>query len=165
MRSHNHSEDSLQATIAFARQQERRRSCNGCFPAGSRHGMGAECSFDEFQSRGCMKHFRCLRECIIAGVLLLLIPQMTYAKTWLWSEELVDAQPAKFTSIAIDQQGDLHLLYSSENGAFQYGFRPAGESKWDVMPLEGGTGFPNIKLDSSGNPHACLAINSSGVIK
>jgi hypothetical protein len=127
--------------------------------------MGTGCSFGQFWSRGCMKYLRRFRERIIAGLLLLSVAQMTHAKTWVWSEESVDAQPGKFTSIAVDQQGDLHLLYSSENGAFQYGFRAAGESKWYIMPLENGTGFPNIKLDSRGNPHACLAINSSGVIK
>src|SRR5256885_14579208 len=111
-----------------------------------------------------MKHLYCTHKFILL-CLLILSPHITYAKTWLWSEESVDPQPGKFTSVAIDQSGNIHLVYSSDAGAFQYGFRPAGESKWYTMPLESGTGFPNIKLDSNGNPHACLAINSSGMIK
>ncbi|HEX7960179.1 MAG TPA: hypothetical protein VF493_09695 [Terriglobales bacterium] len=111
-----------------------------------------------------MKHFGLIYKFILLFALTLL-PHTMCAKTWVWSEQLVDAQPGKFTSIAIDQQGDIHLIYSSDAGAFQYGFRPAGETKWYIMPLENGTGFPNIKLDASGNAHACLAINSSGVIK
>ena len=91
-----------------------------------------------------MKHLYCTHKFILL-CLLILSPHITYAKTWLWSEESVDPQPGKFTSVAIDQSGNIHLVYSSDAGAFQYGFRPAGESKWYTMPLESGTGFPNIK--------------------
>ena len=58
--------------------------------------------------------------------------------TWNWTEETIDAQQARFPSIAADGDGNIHLVYSSDTEGFKYGFRPAGSKHWFTMPIEGG---------------------------
>lgn len=103
--------------------------------------------------------------CVLTTSLVLLLSPASQGQTWNWTEQTIDPQPAKFPSIAADQDGNLHLLYSSDADGFKYAFRPTGDSRWFAMPLEGGNGYTQITIDSSGNPHACLAVNSASMIK
>jgi len=77
-----------------------------------------------------------------------------HAQTWYWRTETVD-QVGKFTSVATDAQGNVHLSYSGD-GTVKYAFRPAGDkSKWFIMTLDNGDAYTNIALDSQDDPHIC----------
>src|SRR5512146_1431414 len=89
------------------------------------------------------------------AALLTLLSASAFAQTWKWSYEDVDNVPAKFTSIAVDKNGSLHVAYSSEEIGLKYAFRPAGESRWYSMTIGGGSGFTSIALDAGNNPHIC----------
>ncbi len=76
------------------------------------------------------------------------------ANTWKWRVENVDTA-GKFTSIAVDHDGNVHLSYS-EGANTKYGFRPAGDSsKWFTMVIDGNGSFTNLALDAQGHPHIC----------
>jgi hypothetical protein len=119
--------------------------------------------------RGCMRlTFKIGRiACLVSLAFLLVPPSALYCQipTWNWTEETIDAQQARFPSIATDSDGNVHLVYSSDTEGFKYGFRSAGSKHWFTMPIEGGAGFTSLTLDSKNNPHVCLAINTSGIIK
>jgi hypothetical protein len=89
----------------------------------------------------------------LAGIATLLLPGVALAQTWTWSTEDVDVS-GKFTSLAADDAGNLHLSYASDEG-IKYGFRPAGSSKWFTMVIDKADSFTRIALDSRGNPHIC----------
>jgi hypothetical protein len=98
-------------------------------------------------------------------VLTLSLASVAYCSSWTWSEQTVDSQPGKFTSITSDKDGNLHLVYSSDSQQFKYAFRPAGDNHWYVMPIADGYGFTQITTDSNGNAHVCLATHSASIIK
>jgi hypothetical protein len=88
-------------------------------------------------------------------------PSTSYAQTWDWRTETVDTA-GKFTSIATDRDGDIHLSYSNGE-TIKYAFRPAGEaSKWFAMSIDGGNSYTNLALDSEGHPHICY---TGGVLR
>jgi hypothetical protein len=74
------------------------------------------------------------------------------AQEWSWHTETVDTS-ASFTSVAVDQEGNVHLSYI--NGSVKYAFRPAGVPKWFTMAVDGGNNFTNITVDSANNPYIC----------
>jgi hypothetical protein len=78
------------------------------------------------------------------------------AQTWEWRTETVD-QAGKFTSIASDTDGNIHLSYS-DGQDIKYAFRPQGaNSKWFTMSIDGGDAYTNLALDSQGHPHICYS--------
>jgi hypothetical protein len=90
----------------------------------------------------------------ICTVLFLLGPYSSFAQSWNWHAESVD-QAGKFTSIAADKDGDIHLSYT-DGQTIKYGFRPAGPNqKWFTMPIEGGNSYTSLALDSENHPHIC----------
>jgi hypothetical protein len=96
------------------------------------------------------------RFCLL-GSLVLALSTVVSGQTWSWRAETVDKDPASFTSIAVSDEGDLHLSYVSNGADVKYAFRPAGESRWYTMALDGANGYTNIKLDQQGDPHICYA--------
>lgn len=98
---------------------------------------------------------RCLvllaASCLTGG---LFYPSSLPAQTWNWHTEDVDTA-GKFTSLAADKDGNVHLSYS-DGQAIKYAFRPAGpSSKWFNMKLDGGDTYTSIAVDSQGRPHIC----------
>lgn len=85
------------------------------------------------------------------------------AQTWTWTYELIDL-PAKFPSLAVDSNSNLHISYADGSSALKYGFRPAGSAKWFFMVLDKQLGAFTTKLtiDSNNNPHICY---TPGAIK
>jgi hypothetical protein len=92
-----------------------------------------------------------------------LVPGTTRAQSWSWTYDLIDL-PAKFPSLAVDSNSNLHVSYADSNGALKYGFRPAGSAKWFFMVLDKQLGSVNsrLALDSNDNPHICY---TPGIIK
>src|SRR5580765_1819242 len=73
-------------------------------------------------------------------------------QTWSWQVEDV-GDLGKFTSLAVDKAGGLHLAYSGDQSTIRYGFRPAGGSHWFLMTLDKmSTSYTGIALDGNGNP-------------
>lgn len=86
----------------------------------------------------------------------------TFAQTqtaWKWTIENVDSS-ARFTSLAVDAEGNVHLAYAFGNNGYdlKYAFRAAGSAQWFNMPLEKEySGYAtNIAVDRNGNPHICF---------
>src|SRR5258708_23384 len=97
---------------------------------------------------------------VAAGVCVLtvsLLPISLCGQIWNWHTEIVD-QAGKFTSIASDKDGNLHLSYS-DGQDIKYAFRPAGaESKWFTMSIDGGNTYTSLALDSQAHPHICYTV-------
>jgi hypothetical protein len=112
-----------------------------------------------------MPHVRKSRLCtlILLGIVIL-SGHVCYAESWNWKEQTVDGDPGTFTSIAMDKDGNLHLLYSSDAGAFRWAFRPFGDTRWYKMDIRSGVGFTGLALDGRGNPHVCLTKKNVGGI-
>jgi len=97
---------------------------------------------------------RLLVDVVLFVVAPLLVPISLRAQTWNWRTEMVD-QAGKFTSIAADPEGNLHLSYSDGEN-IKYAFRPAGAgSKWFTMEIDAGNAYTSLALDSQGHPHMC----------
>lgn len=98
-----------------------------------------------------------LRNAALSGlalVTLLLLPLSSRGQTWNWRTESVD-NAGKFTSIAADSDGNIHLSYSDGEDV-KYAFRPEGsESKWFSMTIDGGDAYTSLALDAGGRPHIC----------
>jgi hypothetical protein len=79
--------------------------------------------------------------------------------TWKWTIENVDTS-ARFTSIAVDALGNVHLAYASGNSGYdlKYAFRDATNARWFAMSLEKeyASFATNITVDRDGNPYICL---------
>jgi hypothetical protein len=90
---------------------------------------------------------------------LLLCSITTRAQTWNWTYDSVDAS-AKFTSIAVDDAGNVHLAYAGDRGSsLNYAFHPAGAKRWFTMTLDKQLQDFAMKLalDPQGNPRICYA--------
>jgi len=94
---------------------------------------------------------------LCAFLFLFFIPSSSFGQTWKWTTETVDTYGVQ-TSIAIDQDQNLHLSYFS--GGVKYAFRAADSSRWFTMGIAPPAGyeelFTGLKLDSGGNPHICF---------
>lgn len=92
----------------------------------------------------------------ILPLLLLLNPIRATGQAWSWTTETID-QSGKFTSLAADEQGNLHLSYATDDQELKYAFRSAGSPRWFTMVLDQRLGqfYTRLTLDSSGNPHIC----------
>jgi hypothetical protein len=90
------------------------------------------------------------------AIFFFLLSGTTRAQSWSWTYDLIDA-PAKFASLAVDSNSNLHISYADSTGALKYGFRPAGSAKWFFMVLDKqlGTFTTRLALDSNDNPHIC----------
>jgi hypothetical protein len=78
---------------------------------------------------------------------------------WKWTIENVDTS-ARFTSLAVDAEGNVHLAYAFGNDGYdlKYAFRAVGSGKWFNMELEkeSSSYATNIAVDRNGNPHICF---------
>ena len=91
---------------------------------------------------------------MVALMVVSIFPIGTTAQSWTWDTESVDTI-GKFTSIAVDNDGNVHLSYTG-GGNVRYAFRQASSNKWFTMPIDGGgDGYTKITLDSQENPHIC----------
>jgi hypothetical protein len=96
---------------------------------------------------------------LLAWSLVLLLPLGASAETWSWTFEQVD-DAGKFTSLAVDATGNVHLSYSKDGEGIKYGFRDVDLSKWYTMVIDASAvSFTGIALDTEGNAHICYAPN------
>jgi len=80
------------------------------------------------------------------------------AQIWNWSDEYIEAAGGQSSSIAVDRQHNLHVVYRVPSGGYlRYAFRPAGAARWFKMDLERDLGnfSTRISLDANDNPHVC----------
>lgn len=84
------------------------------------------------------------------------IPASLHAQGWTWQTETVD-KSGKFTSLAVDDDGNLHLSYADGYGSIKYGFRAAATAKWFSMTVDAGDAYTDLAIDHQGRPHLCYA--------
>lgn len=91
-----------------------------------------------------------------AMLIALLLPKLSRADgiAWTFTTETVDAS-ARFTSLAVDAQGNVHLAYTNGGDRVNYAFRDARTSKWFNSELDSRASFTSLTLDSQGNPRIC----------
>jgi hypothetical protein len=99
-------------------------------------------------------------------LLLLLLPTLASGQSWTWTAETVDTS-GKSPSLAVDEQGNVHLSYLSDLSSLKYAFRAADNSRWFTMTIDGvGGGWDTmptkLALDRQGNAHICY---TPGAIK
>lgn len=88
-----------------------------------------------------------------------------HADNWTWKEQTVDPDGGRFTSIAIDKEGNLQVVYAGNTGGFRWGYRAANDTHWYTIPIKPGTGFTGLAIDRQGNPHVCLAVQNDGILQ
>jgi len=91
---------------------------------------------------------------LLAGLVL---PSTAAAQTWSWTREDVDIS-GKFTAIAVDAEGNIHVAYAGDGGSsLKYAYRAAGAKTWYTMALEKQLQdfATNVTLDAQGNPRIC----------
>ena len=94
----------------------------------------------------------------IALLILLMCPLGASAQTWRWSYESVDTVSARFTSTAVDHEGNVHVAYAGDGGSsLKYAFRAATGNRWFTMLLDNKLQdfATNLTLDPKGNPQIC----------
>jgi hypothetical protein len=92
---------------------------------------------------------------LIAGMLICLTAT-AHSQTWTWTTETVDQDGGTFNSMAIDNEGNVHMGYlSPDGGGTKYGFRSATTGHWDTMVVDKNNGFVSLALDSKQRPHLC----------
>jgi hypothetical protein len=74
--------------------------------------------------------------------------------SWTFKTETVDSA-TRFTSLATDAQGNVHLAYVTPGDRVFYGFRDVRTAKWFTTELDGRASFTSLSLDSHGNPSIC----------
>jgi hypothetical protein len=87
------------------------------------------------------------------------------AQTWSWTAETADAETTvSFTSVVVDQDGNIHISYHSDDnfGQLKYAYRSTKTSKWFTMILDKQVGSfaTAIGLDGAGNPQICYTPRS-----
>ena len=91
-----------------------------------------------------------------AMLMALLLPKWTWADgiAWTFTTETVDTS-TRFTSLAVNAQGNVHLAYTNSGDRVNYAFRDARTSKWFNTELDSRASFTSLTLDSQGNPRIC----------
>ncbi len=106
------------------------------------------------------------RWCMRASLVLILFnvtARTTRAQGWSWSFEKVDSG-AKFTSLAVDTRGGVHVSYTDNSShVVKYAFRSGESSRWYTMVIEEklGEATTRIALDFDSNPHICYPDRTS----
>lgn len=101
----------------------------------------------------------CLHRGIFRFVFLLSVvfPTAAVAQTWQWTREDVDVW-AKFTAVAVDADGNVHVSYAGSNGSvLKYAYRSDISKRWFTMDLDKQLQdfATNITIDRQGNPRIC----------
>lgn len=68
--------------------------------------------------------------------------------------ESVD-RSGRFSSLAVDSQGNVHIAYVIEGDHVKYAFRDVNTGKWWPTDIDAQASFTSLALDSDGNPHIC----------
>jgi len=91
---------------------------------------------------------------LLAG-LLFLLPAFLAAGDW-HIEELAHNGTGKFSSMKIDRDGNVHVVFVADDGGsypVQYGFWDHNVKRWFLMTLASGGSFCSLALDSQQHPH------------
>ncbi len=97
----------------------------------------------------------CLAWWVFAGwASLLLFLVDARAQTYAWQTDPVDLSGAQ-TSLAVDDQGSLHMSYVNDREGVKYAFRPVDSTRWFTLVLAARGGSTKLTLDQQGHPHIC----------
>jgi hypothetical protein len=109
------------------------------------------------KSQNAKGRLRCGSPFCLVFLLSLALPLLASGQTWKWTSETADVW-AKFTSLAVDKEGNIHVGYAGDSGSvLKYAFRPAASGHWFIMALDKQLQdfATSIGLDAQGNPHLC----------
>jgi hypothetical protein len=101
---------------------------------------------------------------LVRGVILFIVLVSHAHAQATWHIETVDGSSGgnvgKFTSLAIDTHGNLHIAYFDEgHNALRYAYRGRGDKQWYTMQVDKQAGqFASLAVDSHDHPH--LVYNS-----
>lgn len=88
--------------------------------------------------------------------MLMHLSSMAHPQTYTWTTETVEQDGGTFNSMAIDNEGNVHMGYlSPDNGGTKYAFRSTDTGRWFTMLVDKSSGPVNIALDSHQQPHLC----------
>jgi hypothetical protein len=99
-----------------------------------------------------------MRALAIAAASLILAAPAAHALEW--KIETIDAVgTGKFTSLRMDKDGNLHLIYVIDDSthALKYGFWDVKIGRWFTMTVAEGASFASLTLDSKQRPHISWA--------
>ena len=90
-------------------------------------------------------------------LMALVFPALSWADgvAWTFTTETVVDTSVRFTSLAVDGRGDVHLAYTNSGDRVNYAFRDARTSKWFNTELDSRASFTSLTLDSHGDPNVC----------
>jgi hypothetical protein len=95
-----------------------------------------------------LRHFMLVAVFLASGV------SHAEERAWNFTPETVDPS-TRFTALAVDAQGSVHLAYTTEGDRVRYAFRDIKTTKWFTTEIDARASFVSIALDSQGNPHLC----------
>jgi hypothetical protein len=101
-----------------------------------------------------MKRFGWLLCAVLLPALALTTSLRADTSSWNFTPETVDAA-TRFTSLAVDASGNVHLAYVSPGDHVSYAFRDVRTGKWFTTEIDGRASFTSLSLDSRGNPSIC----------
>ena len=96
-----------------------------------------------------------LKQLMLAAGLLFIWPGFMVAGDW-QIEQLTHDGPGKFSSMKIDKDGNVHVVYAVDDGGHypvKYGFWDHNLKRWFVMTIASGGSFCSLTLDSQQHPH------------
>lgn len=105
---------------------------------------------------------------LLALAVIAIAPCALHAQQW--QIEVVDGSAGKnvgkFTSLAADKDGNLHLGYYDETRqALRYAFRGASSGKWYTMEVDASGGYESLAVDAEGHPHFAYAAPSEAGLR
>jgi hypothetical protein len=94
---------------------------------------------------------------LVCGLIVFSV-QVSVAATW--QIETVDSgAPGKFTSLKVDKEGNVHIVYVIDDNAatLKYAFWDHVLKRWFTMKVAEGASFSSLILDSKQHPHIAWA--------
>jgi len=97
---------------------------------------------------------------LIFGCVWGLVPSAAIAQAW--HTDILDSgsghDVGQFSALAIDRDGNLHVVYwdatgNAPRGQLLYGFRAPGDKQWSRMIVDQDGAYVSIAVDSSDHPH------------
>jgi hypothetical protein len=128
-----------------------RRAPEAC---GSRYHMFMSMVFDSIRLTMTLKRNLLITLFALCAAVSWPISSIAAPTTWTFKAESVDAS-ARFSSIAVDAQGNVHLAYTIEGDHVKYAFRDSTTGKWFKTDVDAQASFTSLALDAQGNPHIC----------
>jgi hypothetical protein len=106
------------------------------------------------------------RSCLVLAALAVCLTCAATLRAATWQIEIPDSSgAARYSSMKIDRSGNLHVVYSQEDGntyPLRYAFRDHATGKWFTMTIAQGAAACSLALDSAQRPHVSYVDYGTG---